>query len=450
MQQESEFEQKITEPQEKLIEQVNLEEICEIISRQENENQTDIINLQKSDDQENINEVKIPSPTIYEDANETLQIDIEKLESNLQDSISNQVLVPKEIDGNFDEEKSLEQEILERIQSNEIIFEEETCHVDQSNQEEKDLSKIEQELTTSNNVVLTEVNCESVTLPIENGQQILVSQTVDESDIKYDYLLKYDHTLNKEQSYMKRKLNSLQSEVISSFGQNSLELKKSYSRVEKEKIELKKNIDQEKIITSKENINLINTKLEEIIVPSSSFMTDAKVYKSKLEQEKEASSKSKLFLGAKREKDLSEATDNSSLSLKKHKDLFHEDWSTLMSNSVKKKSTLELEKEKFLEECKKKKEESLKNQNHLAKSNVYKFEDFSDTKDSSSKINTSTLKKDESSYLNSILESKICSSCNGPIEHNYKQLSLKCQHFMHTVNSYLIQKFKNLYNNFYF
>lgn len=433
MLQESEFEKKITEPQEKLIEQVNLEEICEIISRQENENQIDIINLKKSDDQENINEVKIPSPTIYEDANETLQIDIEKLESNLQESISNQVLVHKEIDGNFDDEKSLEQEILERIQSNEIIFEEETCHVDQPNQEEKDLSKIELELSTSNNIVLKEVNCELVTLPIENGQQIFVSQTLDESDIKYDYLLKYDHTLNKEQSYMKRKLNSLQSEVISSFGQNSLELKKSYSRVEKEKIELKKIIDQEKIITSKENINLINTKLEEIIVSSSSFMTEAKVYKSKLEQEKEASSKSKLFLGAKREKDLSEATENSSLSLKKHKDLFHEDWSTLMNNSVKKKSTLELEKEKFLEECKKKKEESLKNQNHLAKSNVYKFEDFSDTKDSSSKINTSTLKKDESSYLNSILESKICSSCNGPIEHNYKQLSQKCQHFMHTV-----------------
>lgn len=433
MLQESEFEKEITEPQEKLIEQVNLEEICEIISRQENENQIDIINLKKSDDQENINEVKIPSPTIYEDANETLQIDIEKLDSNLQESISNQVLVHKEIDGNFDDEKSLEQEILERIQSNEIIFEEETCHVDQPNQEEKDLSKIELELSTSNNIVLTEKNCELVTLPIENGQQIFVSQTLDESDIKYDYLLKYDHTLNKEQSYMKRKLNSLQSEVISSFGQNSLELKKSYSRVEKEKIELKKIIDQEKINTSKENINLINTKLEEIIVSSSSFMTDAKVYKSKLEQEKEASSKSKLFLGAKREKDLSEATDNSSLSLKKHKDLFHEDWSTLMNNSVKKKSTLELEKEKFLEECKKKKEESLKNQNHLAKSNVYKFEDFSDTKDSSSKINTSTLNKDESSYLNSILESKICSSCNGPIEHNYKQLSQKCQHFMHTV-----------------
>lgn len=433
MLQESEFEKEITEPQEKLIEQVNLEEICEIISRQENENQIDIINLKKSDDQENINEVKIPSPTIYEDANETLQIDIEKLDSNLQESISNQVLVHKEIDGNFDDEKSLEQEILERIQSNEIIFEEETCHVDQPNQEENDLSKIELELSTSNNIVLTEKNCELVTLPIENGQQIFVSQTLDESDIKYDYLLKYDHTLNKEQSYMKRKLNSLQSEVISSFGQNSLELKKSYSRVEKEKIELKKIIDQEKINTSKENINLINTKLEEIIVSSSSFMTDAKVYKSKLEQEKEASSKSKLFLGAKREKDLSEATDNSSLSLKKHKDLFHEDWSTLMNNSVKKKSTLELEKEKFLEECKKKKEESLKNQNHLAKSNVYKFEDFSDTKDSSSKINTSTLNKDETTYLNSILESKICSSCNGPIEHNYKQLSQKCQHFMHTV-----------------
>lgn len=433
MLQESEFEKEITEPQEKLIEQVNLEEICEIISRQENENQIDIINLKKSDDQENINEVKIPSPTIYEDANETLQIDIEKLDSNLQESISNQVLVHKEIDGNFDDEKSLEQEILERIQSNEIIFEEETCHVDQPNQEENDLSKIELELSTSNNIVLTEKNCELVTLPIENGQQIFVSQTLDESDIKYDYLLKYDHTLNKEQSYMKRKLNSLQSEVISSFGQNSLELKKSYSRVEKEKIELKKIIDQEKISTSKENINLINTKLEEIIVSSSSFMTDAKVYKSKLEQEKEASSKSKLFLGAKREKDLSEATDNSSLSLKKHKDLFHEDWSTLMNNSVKKKSTLELEKEKFLEECKKKKEESLKNQNHLAKSNVYKFEDFSDTKDSSSKINTSTLNKDETTYLNSILESKICSSCNGPIEHNYKQLSQKCQHFMHTV-----------------
>jgi hypothetical protein len=436
MQQEKQFEEQISEQIQKLDEQIKLEEISEVITGQANQNQVDVADENKIDDQAINIDVKIHSQSVYEDANETLQVEMTNLESNQKESISNDVSIEQDAEKICENEKSLEQEILERIESNEIVFEEEICHVDQHNHQEdnKDTVTIEQELSNLNNVVLNEENLELPTIPLEPKQQILQSQTIEDTDNKYDYLLKYDYTINKEESYMKRKLNSLQSEVISSFGQNGLELKKSYSRLEKEKIELekkKREEDQGKIITSKENINLINTTVANSNFPSSSFMTDAKVYKSRLEQEKEAS-KSKLFLGAKREKNLSEALDNSSFSLKKHKDLFHEDWSTLMSNSVKKKSTLELEKEKFLEECKKKKEELLKNQNQLAKSHVYKFEDFSDTKESS-KLNTSSLKNNESNYLNSILESKICTACNGPIEHNYKQLSQKCQHFMHTV-----------------
>jgi hypothetical protein len=253
----------------------------------------------------------------------------------------------------------------------------------------------------------------------------------------FEYYDKYS-CVRKEERLVNKKMNMLQEEVLNNLGE--FNFKKNYSRLEKEKIELErmrlcesKEHDKAFINESGENLNTGNklSQADTLRNNFGTFMSDAKIHKSKLEQTKEAAKENKL-IGIKRENEIS---DQFNYSVKKQKTSFEEDWSTLMSNSVKKKPQIQLDKEKFLEECKKRREESLKNKNILAKSHVMKF-DIPGTE--SEEINPEEKVLD---LLPSLGHSKICVICEGPVEHNFKKLAVRCEHVAHMV---LLYKFRNV------
>lgn len=253
-------------------------------------------------------------------------------------------------------------------------------------------------------------------------------------DLMYDiseleFSLKYDPTLNPEEPYMKRKLSQIRNDVLNTFGSTSLELTKRYSKLELEKIKIKNKLSSEEI--TKEDVrNMKNSKIIHNQTIQSDFMSDAKIHKSKIEQDKE---KIQTMIGQKR-KNNEEATIPCQSG-------DAENWTSLMANSLKKKSKIEIEKEKFLEETKKRKEEQLKNSTNLMKSQVFKFEG-----QITEKKLTGISKND--SKIRSINETgslvdKICQVCKESIniKSNCKKISARCEHYLHYVKYLLKNNF---------
>jgi hypothetical protein len=258
---------------------------------------------------------------------------------------------------------------------------------------------------------------------------------------------------------MKRKLSSIKNEVLNSFGgnaSNQLELKKTYSKIELEKMEIERKKKENKSTSTCINVTTLpshndqNQNKTNIIDVNSSFMADAKIHKSTLEREIENFNKEKKLIGMKRDNS-DDSYSFEILSNKKPKTDFQSDWSTLMSNSVKKKPLLEREKEIFLEECKRKKEEQLKTKSSssLVNSQVMIFDDFSISTTSTSISMPNQINKSEE--INVTIENnkpsiseqnatKVCVSCEDNISNNYRSLSKKCKHYIHQVNYFLIYR----------
>jgi hypothetical protein len=279
----------------------------------------------------------------------------------------------------------------------------------------------------------------------ENNQQInivpeIIKEIIENSlnsifdRSQYEYALKYDPSINPEEPYMKRKLSQIRNDVLNSFGSSNLELKKSYSKIELEKIELKKKLIQEQ--NAKEELVQKNYVVSNRNVSTSNdFMSDAKIHKSKLEHDKEYSVMMQKMIGNKRN-----SSDEFINSNKKSDEA--NDWTSLMATSIKKKSRIEIEKEKFLEETKKRKEEQLKNITNLSKSQVFKFdENIIGKKDTEISKNYENNKN----ILNIETDSgavRICQVCKSVIENksNIKRISTKCEHYLHYVFIFLIIK----------
>jgi hypothetical protein len=249
---------------------------------------------------------------------------------------------------------------------------------------------------------------------------------------RYEFALKYDPSLNPEEPFMKRKLTQIRNEILNSFGSSSLELKKSYSKLEQEKIELKNKIILQE--NSKED-QLKNGKTNQQNPMINNFMSDAKIHKTKLEKEKEYALQVQKMIGNKRKSD--GEFQNMRYLDNKTTQCENSDWSSLMANSIKKKSRLEIEKEKFLEEAKIRKEQQLKNITTLSKSQVFKFDENISDKKISENIQSEDNKLQP---ITSNATERICQVCKILIEPkaNSKRISNKCEHFIH----YVIIKFK--------
>lgn len=157
-------------------------------------------------------------------------------------------------------------------------------------------------------------------------------------------------------TYMERKILLLQQQTRKDFGSLS-QMKKTYSRVEREKMKLKE---------EKENKNLNNNeKLLEtfpnIFVASNQLLNKKRLLE---EKNKDDSKKEEIHSGytpIKRKKIVYDQTS-------------YEDFGTFMKNAKKNKPLIQLQKEKFIQEQNKKKEEQLISQNNTAKEQVFKFE----------------------------------------------------------------------------
>jgi hypothetical protein len=246
---------------------------------------------------------------------------------------------------------------------------------------------------------------------------------------KFEFALKYDPSINPEEPYMKRKLSQIRNEILNSFGSSSLELKRTYSKIEQEKIELKNKLDSE--VKSKDEqekkhntCNLNNSTYD--------FMSDAKRHKSKLEKERDYALQVQNMIGKKR-KSNGEVEDINNIDTKLSQCQNLDDWNTLMGNSIKKKSKLEIEKEIFLEETKKRKEQQLKNITTLSKSQVFKFDESIMDKKTTEKIQIEESKLQQPV---STPKERFCQVCKISIEQNAncKRISNKCEHYLHYVN----------------
>jgi hypothetical protein len=221
----------------------------------------------------------------------------------------------------------------------------------------------------------------------------LVNNIIDDTIDKYTFFERYQPNQN---DYMKRKIETLQNEVIKSFGVenfNYMDLKKGYSKVELSKKSTKTDI----ITKNKENKE--NT--------SSNFLSDAKVHKSRIELEKEiAKNKS--------------TTDN----LLKNKTERSEPSDGFMCNAIKKKSTIEIEKEKFIEQNKKFQEEQLKKKNSCIKSQVFKFDGMENERERQEKVES--------------VNEATCEICSTTIGKTFAKVFPKCKHSYHNVYKILI------------
>lgn len=164
--------------------------------------------------------------------------------------------------------------------------------------------------------------------------------------------------------------------------------------------------------------------IQNLIKPTE-FMNDAKVHKLKIEQDKEKKINDEKMIGHKR-KSNEEASEQSKIHI-------GDDWTNLMANSLKKKSKIETEKEKFLEETKKRKEEQLKNNINLCKSQVFKFDGQMIEKKLHEPIKTENQINNKNNSIS--LVEKSCQVCKEPVntKSNSKRISNRCDHYLHYV-----------------
>jgi hypothetical protein len=242
------------------------------------------------------------------------------------------------------------------------------------------------------------------------------------------YILMQRYSIQPKSDFMKRKLINLQSEACESFGSenlNYLNLKKGYSKVEQEKQSLearkKESVNNDDSIFNKEN------KFNQS-VSTTSFLSDAKVHKSRIEIEKELlnSMKKDSLLNKKRERD-NVSHDNPQ--------------EGFMNNAVRKVSGIQLEKERYIKEAQKLKEDQLKSKVGLFKSQVLKFdmtgekEVVIEEENNNIKVSSVVAAVNNSSTIKN--ENSICEMCLVPLgKSNYKGFP-KCSHFIHQVNKFL-------------
>lgn len=284
-------------------------------------------------------------------------------------------------------------------------------------------SEVENTKTLSNEEFKIKIASELTKEIIEKAHESIFENS------KFEYALKYDPSINPDEPFMKRKLSQIRNDILNSFGSSSLELKKSYSKIEQEKIELK-NKQNNEINSKEERQNKHNTC--NLNNPPHDFMSDVKVHKSKLEKERDYALQVQDMIGKKR-KSHGEVDDIDKIDTKLSQSQNLDDWNTLMANSIKKKSKLEIEKEKFLEETKKRKEQQLKNFTILSKSQVFKFDESITDKKTTEKIQIEENKLQQPELTPTV---RICQVCKISIEQNAncKRISNKCDHFLHYVN----------------
>lgn len=245
---------------------------------------------------------------------------------------------------------------------------------------------------------------------------------------EFDFLKKYE---SEPVNFMKKKLLSIQDEVFKAFGSENLEIKKKYSKLELEKIEAEKKKSFKSCL--KEN--------SENLIPkhtANSFMSDVKLHKSKLELEREMIMQQKQKLELLKNKRQGNSLNEC------------EDFSTMMDNSIRKKPTIQLEKEKFIEESKRKKEEMLKNRASLIplKEQIIKFDEvpLNDNKENS--LNSSNSNQNIGNTVNTVsisipinpnsaISNSTCDICDLKIgkfslnNTNYYKQFPKCKHVVH-------------------
>lgn len=159
-------------------------------------------------------------------------------------------------------------------------------------------------------------------------------------------------------TYMERKILLLQQQTKNEFGSLS-QLKKTYSRVEREKMKLKE--EKEKENKDSNNTEKTLESFPNIVVATSQLLSKKRPLDEKHKDDSQKEVTHSGYTPIKRKKIVYDQTS-------------YEDFGTFMKNAKKNKPLIQLQKEKFIQEQNKKKEEQLISRNNTAKEQVFKFE----------------------------------------------------------------------------
>ena len=246
-------------------------------------------------------------------------------------------------------------------------------------------------------------------------------------------------------TFISQKKEKIYRETISCFGSENLHLNKTYSRLEKEKIELNKKrknweinnqLNESDLEKADKDYMIVNKKKADMECKDS-FLSDAKLKKPKFVLEKE------------------NQTCNSSYSLKlcnpikldekirsKNKE-FGGNWDEVMSNSMKKLPFVQREKDTYREQVLKIKEQYLKTKE--SKGEVFKFESIVENQSSKKdlmkrnekKISNKgySIKKLDSTVLGEN-DNKSCMNCLFELASGDNLKIFKCGHIMHNVSTF--------------
>jgi hypothetical protein len=238
-------------------------------------------------------------------------------------------------------------------------------------------------------------------------------------------------------TYISQRKEKMYQETISAFGSEEMKLQKKYSRLEREKIELKnkrknwvlnEEEPKDKKLEMDKQYYIEDKKTEEDIKNPKGFMSDVKLNKPKFVLEREKLGESGLYRSSLSKKNLNN-TENKE---------FGGSWDEVMSKSCKKVSIVQREKILYREEVLKMKEMDLKNKEKVHKGEVFKFESLVEEKKDSSKLkenknkNIISLKKLVNDNNQENLD-KFCSNCTEEIKKNENFKIFQCGHSLHTV-----------------
>jgi len=238
-------------------------------------------------------------------------------------------------------------------------------------------------------------------------------------------------------TFISKRKEKIYQETISAFGSEEMKLQKKYSRLEREKIELKnkrknwvlnEEDPKDKTLEKDKQYYIEDKKTEEDIKISKGFMSDVKLNKPKFVLEREKLGDNGMYRSSLNKKNVNNTESKE----------FGGSWDEVMSKSCKKVSIVQREKILYREEVLKMKEMDLKNKEKEHKGEVFKFESLVDEKKDSSKLkenkskNIISLKKlvNDNSQENLY---KICSNCIGEIKKNESFKIFQCGHSLHTV-----------------
>lgn len=238
-------------------------------------------------------------------------------------------------------------------------------------------------------------------------------------------------------TFISKKKEKLYQETISSFGSEEMVLKKKYSRLEQEKLDIK--YKRKNWVLNEEHKDdlpderdkqyfIEDKKTEEDFKKPKGFLSDAKLNKPKFVLEKEKLGDNTPYRSSLNKKYLNKSEVKE----------FGGNWDDVMNNSCKKVSIVQREKILYREEVLKLKEMDLKNKEKEHKGEVFKFESIVEEKKDISKLKENKIKnlisvKKLVSDDNQDLNDKTCSNCNNDFKENNNVKIFQCGHTLHTV-----------------